>query len=440
MFLGIGRYLVRSKICQNGRLAMKSALEWKTQGSFFQHTVAVPTLCRTSMRIQKVEHLDRERNVSVCWEDGSKSLYPFIWLRDNCQCPECFLHSAKARKLDFAHLDVNTLVKKVALTEDSKVYIVWPDEHTSEFDPEWLKERCFSQNARSEMQKKICVTDFMYWKSDLKIPTISYEDVLKSDKAAYKWLEALRRVGVVLLKGAPAEVGAITKLGERIGFLRMTFYGLTWHVKDKQDANNVAYTAGPLGVHTDYPVLHHSPGVQMIHCIQPAKSGGDSEIVDGFYVAKKLRQEQPEAFQMLTSVLVNFVDTGTDYCDFHLHSKARIIQLDEKGEVVRINFNNATRDSVFDIPVEKVQPFYTALSYFVALLNKEENRICFTLEKGDVVVFDNWRVLHGRQNFESEEQNPRHLEGCYLDWDEVMSRFRILQKAVCEDNEKTISK
>lgn len=52
---------------------------------------------------------------------------------------------------------------------------------------------------------------------------------------------------------------------------------------------------------------------------------------------------------------------------------------------------------------------------------------------GDVVIFDNWRVLHGRLSYVSKPGAFRHLEGAYLDWDEVMSRLRILHASVHKD-------
>lgn len=66
--------------------------------------------------------------------------------------------------------------------------------------------------------------------------------------------------------------------------------------------------------------------VQFLHCINQAVKGGESEVVDGFHMAKKLQREDPEAFRTLTSVRVDFTDTGTDYCDFMLQSKKRIIE------------------------------------------------------------------------------------------------------------------
>lgn len=273
-----------------------------------------------------------------------------------------------------------------------------------------------------------------YWGSELQLPTLDFENVLKNDEHAYKWLCSLKKVGIVRLTGASDKRGEVLKLGKRIGFLYLTFYGHTWQVQDKIDANNVAYTTGKLSFHTDYPALHHPPGVQLLHCIKQTVTGGDSEIVDGFNVCRKLKEKNPQAFQILSSTFVDFTDIGVDYCDFSVQSKHKIIELDDKGQVVRINFNNATRDTIFDVPVERIQPFYAALKEFVDLMNCKESKFTFKMDPGDVITFDNWRLLHGRRSYEAGTEISRHLEGAYADWDVVMSRLRILRQSVQNRN------
>ncbi|XP_068947434.1 gamma-butyrobetaine dioxygenase isoform X3 [Petaurus breviceps papuanus] len=269
-----------------------------------------------------------------------------------------------------------------------------------------------------------------YWGASLQLPTLDFEDVLTSDEHAYNWLSTLKKIGIVRLTGAAAQRGEVAKLGKRIGFLYLTFYGHTWQVQDKIDANNVAYTTGKLSFHTDYPALHHPPGVQFLHCIKQTATGGESEIVDGFNVCRQLKEQNPKAFQILSSTFVDFTDIGVDFCDFSVQSKHKIIEVDNKGQVIRINFNNSTRDTIFDIPVEKVRPFYAALKEFVDLMNNKENKFTFKMHPGDVITFDNWRLLHGRRSYEAGKEISRHLEGGYADWDVVMSRLRILKKAV----------
>ncbi|XP_058485176.1 gamma-butyrobetaine dioxygenase [Solea solea] len=386
---------------------------------------------------QLVRHaraLDQERLVEVEWEDGGHSSYPFTWLRDNCQCPLCTLQSAQARELLMCDLDIHTGVDTVEVTKDNKVSIVWPDQHTSVFDPEWLKKRCFSSAARQSLQEELFLNERYYWDSTLCIPTADFQQVLQDDNAALAWLLAMRRFGVVCLKGAPAEQGQVARLCERIGFLRLTFYGHTWQVQDKYMANNLAYTSKKLSVHTDYPALNFPPGVQFIQCLCPAVEGGESQLVDGFHITQQLQREDPEAFQILTSLLVNFQDVGRDYCDFHLLSKHCIIDVDRDGRVHRINFNNATRDSVLDLPLHQVQPFYRAIKAFTDLMDRPENVVSCRLESGDIMTFDNWRLLHGRKSFVSSPDSSRHLEGVYLDWDVVMSRLHILRNSVHKDS------
>lgn len=173
-----------------------------------------------------------------------------------------------------------------------------------------------------------------------------------------------------------------------------------------------------------------SSQVQFVHCISQAVEGGESEMVDGFHMAELLQREDPEAHRTLTSTLVDFTDTGRDYCDFLLQSKKYIIEVDREGRVQRININHATRDSVLDLPVRQVQPFYRAMRAFADIMNRPENLLDYRMEPGDMLTFDNWRLLHGRKSYVTGPDSSRHLEGAYLDWDEVMSRLRILRKSV----------
>ena len=46
---------------------------------------------------------------------------------------------------------------------------------------------------------------------------------------------------------------------------------------------------------------------------------------------------------------------------------------------------------------------------------------------GTVMTIDNLRVTHGRTGYPGNSEGiSRHIEGCYLDWDEVRSRRRVL--------------
>jgi gamma-butyrobetaine dioxygenase len=51
----------------------------------------------------------------------------------------------------------------------------------------------------------------------------------------------------------------------------------------------------------------------------------------------------------------------------------------------------------------------------------------FRLRSGDLVLFDNQRILHGRTPF-SSAKHPRHLRGCYLTRDSVYSESALLRR------------
>lgn len=74
------------------------------------------------------------------------------------------------------------------------------------------------------------LTECQYWGSELQLPTLDFEDVLTDDEHAYKWLSSLKKVGIVRLTGASDKRGEVLKLGKRIGFLYLTFYG--WVAKE----------------------------------------------------------------------------------------------------------------------------------------------------------------------------------------------------------------
>jgi len=51
------------------------------------------------------------------------------------------------------------------------------------------------------------------------------------------------------------------------------------------------------------------------------------------------------------------------------------------------------------------------------------------LGDGQIVAFDNQRILHGRTAFSSAKY-PRHLRGCYLTRDSVFSEAALARREI----------
>ncbi len=72
---------------------------------------------------------------------------------------------------------------------------------------------------------------------------------------------------------------------------------------------------------------------------------------------------------------------------------------------------------------DKIAPAYEALRVFSRYAHDPRFQIRFAYAEGDLVVFDNRRVLHGREPFAST--GARRLVGCYMDRDDVLSALRV---------------
>ena len=59
--------------------------------------------------------------------------------------------------------------------------------------------------------------------------------------------------------------------------------------------------------------------------------------------------------------------------------------------------------------------------------NSSEYRIEFKLLPGDLLMMDNYRLLHGRTSFNANEGN-RFLQGCYIDYDSTEGKIKHLKR------------
>jgi len=74
-----------------------------------------------------------------------------------------------------------------------------------------------------------------------------------------------------------------------------------------------------------------------------------------------------------------------------------------------------------------MQDYYHAFRLVMAGTRDPANIISFKLSKGEMVVFDNRRVLHGRTAFDPSTGH-RLLVGFYVDRGEFDSRIRTLTR------------
>jgi gamma-butyrobetaine dioxygenase len=80
-----------------------------------------------------------------------------------------------------------------------------------------------------------------------------------------------------------------------------------------------------------------------------------------------------------------------------------------------------------DLPEEIIEPFYAAYRKLMQLYTDPRYCLKQDLQPGDLVMFDNHRVLHGRTAIARQNQR-RHLRYCSVERDYFHSQRRLLEK------------
>jgi trimethyllysine dioxygenase len=302
---------------------------------------------------------------------------------------------------------------EVVLAEaGSHLEMTWPEGHKSRFSARFLRVA-----AAGEAPPERALWDAGSFPDGL--PSVDYAAVTEGEEGLLDWLQAVERHGFCLLRGAPATPEATRALAERIGYIRKTIFGSFWDFTADLAHKDTAYTRLAIGPHTDGTYSRDGPGLQMLHCLAFDGSGGESVLVDGFKVAEELRRRDPPAFEVLARIRVpgQYVEPG-----IHLRAERPVLSLDPRGGLVQVSFNNHDR-APFRLPDDEMTAFYDALRAFAALAADPALQARFQLEPGAPLLFDNWRVLHGRTAYEGR----RRLCGCYLNREVFESRLRVLR-------------
>lgn len=350
--------------------------------------------------------------IALDWA-GAPARYPLLWLRDNA--PEAFHPQTRERVQDLLSLPEQPGIDGAELTDDA-LHVRWTDAAPSTYPLAWLADRRPGHRAPDAAD-----IPAETWDNGLDLPRHDAGAILSDDAALRAWMRDTRRLGLTIVEGLADAAGAGVALAERIGFLRRTNFGTTFEVISKPDPNNLAYTAEALPLHTDLANQEVPPGYQFLHCIANAAEGGGSLFADGFAMAEVLRRDAPEAFRLLseTAVPFRFHDGETD-----LRVHRPVITLDPAGTVIEIRWNAHLAD-IFDMPAAEMAAYYAAYRAYMALTREARFTLSLKLRGGEMVAFDNRRVLHGRGAFDPSTGH-RHLQGCYVDRGEFDARLRLL--------------
>jgi gamma-butyrobetaine dioxygenase len=276
------------------------------------------------------------------------------------------------------------------------------------------------------------------------VVTLDYASVMESEHGLRRWLETVARDGMCVIAGVPLEDGQVSALARRIGPVMNTIYGQQWDVKVSPNPINIAYSSMGLDLHQDLVYYESPPGLQLLHCLcfDDCIKGGSTTFVDAFAAAERLRHLDPPAFHTLTQVPATFQKIHYDRPEpVHMVYRRPHVAVNGGGEVVGV-FWAPPFEGPLLAPPDRVHEYFRAYRLFARLLEGREEgggvcaggdgKVRIRLRPGEVVVFNNRRMVHGRDAFEVAEdagggRGGRHLQGCYLPIEVFASRLRVLQ-------------
>lgn len=269
-----------------------------------------------------------------------------------------------------------------------------------------------------------------------------------------------------------------------------TLYGPTFTVESTSNPINAAYSPCFLEGHQDLAYYESAPGLQLLHCTRfdAALVGGESLLLDLSAVAEALRRADPRAFVTLATVPVTLqkvhyareepahmiyrrpaisvaapaamgyalglAAARADSSGLSRHA-SRLPSLEDEGfasldGVPEWVWAEAARAAGKVTAVAWAPPFEGALRASPAVAEEHFSAVkvlwaaldecqrlgvaadCLRLQEGEMLVFNNRRLLHGRMSFGPDPSKAdlpvpagglvRRLRGAYVNIDEFQSR------------------
>ena len=352
--------------------------------------------------------------LKVTFSDGVTAAYDYFWLRDHATDCESYDARSHQRELYTASIDPG-VVPICAELADGSVRVSWPGVgREAIYSPDFL---IAFRSSSADLLNPMSLGLSWNSKSTFDRATISFDDALAS--SGEELGVRLAPNGFLLVTGCPLEEYSAQMVAQKFGYVRHTLFGGIWTFSDNEAMADSAYTPKLLRPHTDGTYSHDAPGLQLLLCLHYEAEGGYSTLADGLRIYQQMQSEVPDLASVLMQVSVpgQYIGDGS-----HLRAERPVFRCDESGKLRQVSFNNYDR-APFRVEDELMQQFYRALRYFDQLANDESMQWRRVLAPGEMIVFDNWRLLHGRTAYAGQ----RKMAGCYVNREDYESCLRTAQ-------------
>ncbi len=340
------------------------------------------------------------------------------WLRDHGDDPSSLDPVSGQRLVDTFSIPRDVSARHVE-ERDGRLTIDWSDGATTTHDLDALRAVIAAPRSPGPAADLALTLDpgVVPWPAPPADPTRFDATVIDHDD---EWIDALthlRRYGWLAIDGAAPGRAPVERLAARIGYPRSTVFGAVWEMAaGAQDHRDSAYDSIALDLHTDGTYSFDAPGTILFSQQRRGGDGGDSVLVDGFAAAADFAASDPTAADLLSRYEIRgrYVEPGVD-----LLADRVPLRLDRSGVLRQVSFNNYDRAPVLPAAghLDDVLDAYQA---FRATFTEASRALVLDWEPGRMLLFDNWRLLHGR----TEYQGARVFLGCYTNHEDLEGAYR----------------
>ena len=411
--------------------------------------------------------------VDITFEHGATYRFHSEWLRDACRDDTYVAIAAGERRLGKIQLfmEESSYIKaaEAKIEEDGTMSILFDNGDKCLYAAEMLAAFATGGAAKHISGPTIRNKDVEWVKPFAGVPDAPAPSTLNLWRGAtgeeipvMQWTDVMTPEGnLQMLKhllAGPGAVRVVTKGMSEAGvatlhkFIDYTCNGLqkdpsraeaNWLIEKKESAASVSYNPSTrLNNHSDQSLPNH--GIPALLLTMHYVAGwGCNTFVDSFAAAEDLRSEDPQAFRLLSTygndqerdLLASRQDAKQGHtASLCLTSAAPIIQLDSQGGVKRIQYNEVFRTPL-SVPFEHFKAWYAAYRKFGRMLESEAYEREMLMGTGDIMILNNWRVLHGRAGARDgtdigKISHDRCLVGGTVTRENAFSRVRALLKEV----------
>jgi gamma-butyrobetaine dioxygenase len=313
---------------------------------------------------------------------------PALWLRERSQLPSQRDLVSGQRLFDPHLLDADLALTEARI-DDDVLMACFTDGHAEAYPLDALAQALHEDDDGCPAP--------VAWRAGAVVPRSHGWDDLADDPALLAAIEDLLVHGVIVVHGTPTDEGSVLEVAGRFGHVRETNFGRLFDVRSVPGSNDLAYRAVGLGPHTDNPYRAPVPGIQLLHCLVNETEGGLSTLVDAI-------------------------------ADTDLVARRPVVAVDDLGRVTGLHYSPRL-DQLPLMSSAATRAYQMARGRLARLLQDPAFEVQVGLDAGEVLVFSNDRVLHGRTPFDPRD-GRRHLQGCYIDQDAPRSRYRVLRRVL----------